>query len=117
MRRPFAGTQANDSAPDANTFAGLERDVTDQAVALVKQTKDGNTVRHRSDAGKRIGTIRRCPGLWQRTRVGGRRRWLIGLTIAGGQPQKEQCGSRDRADRRDQLRDAPPDHAASGVQA
>ena len=54
LGRPFAGAQANNGAAYADAFAGLERDVTNQPVALVEQAEDGDPFGHGRDAGERI---------------------------------------------------------------
>lgn len=62
----FASTKADHRATNANTLAGLQRDVPDQAIALVKEAEHRNPILHGSHPG--IGII--SAGGWPRLRDG-----------------------------------------------
>ncbi len=106
----FAGTQANDGTAEANTFAGFERDVADQAVAFVEQAENGDPFLHRGDPD--IGILR--PGrhdtrFGNRATVSWRRRRGFALSVASRQGKRSRSG-RAKADRE------ALHHAESGVQ-
>jgi hypothetical protein len=50
-RRRLAGAQADDDVLHADGLAGLQRQVADDAVALVEQAEHGNALGHRRHAG------------------------------------------------------------------
>jgi hypothetical protein len=107
----FAGAQPHDRPTDPDAFARFQRDIADQAIALVQQAEDSNPFRHRRYASERILFARRRT---LRTRcwliIFGRRRRrlsLIGAAPASCQQQQRRTGQQGRS----------PDHAPSGVHA
>ena len=109
LRGAFAGAQTDDSATDADAFAGLQRYIADEAVALVEQAEDGLARLHRCHPG--IGIVRACghTRFGDRAIVGGRRRSFRCLAVAAGGRQQCEAGQRDDGKSRS--------HAASGVHA
>ncbi len=108
LRGPFAGTQADDRAADADAFARFQRDIADEAVALVEEAEHRHALLHRRDAG--IGIIRAgASRLGQRARFG-RGRWRFCLALAAG---KQHRGAESRGHQRG----FRPHHGASGVHA
>lgn len=104
----LAGAQADDRAANADAFAGLERHIAHEAVALVEEAEHRNPFFHRRDTG--IGIIRTgASRLGQRARFGrGRRRLCLPLTTG-----KQHCCGKRRTDQRG----FRPHHGASGVHA
>jgi hypothetical protein len=108
LRSPFTGTQADDSAANADAFTRFQRDIANKAVALVKEAEHRHALLHRRDAG--IGIIRAgASRLGQGARFGrGRRRFCLALA-AGKQHRGAESRGHQRGFR--------PDHGASGVHA
>jgi hypothetical protein len=95
-RGGVARPQPHHRVAKADRFAGLQRDVADDAVALVEQAEHGNPLRHRRHAGDRLDRARRIEG--GRGRAVGQ---AIGVTFAA--PATGNCGrcQRQRAEAAD----------------
>jgi hypothetical protein len=80
----FAGAQPNDRVLPANRLAGPERDVLDDAVALVEDPEHRHALRHRRDPA--------LPGGRHRHLLVGRSRGilLLGPLAAGGERERDQ---------------------------
>jgi len=111
----LAGAQADDHVADARRLAGLELDLTGNAVALVEQAEHSDALRHRGCALRRIDAGRQIDGddigrggllieRGMRRRLGAGRLVLLAATD----------GHEQRRDRRATHQSA--DHA-SGIQA
>ena len=108
----LTSTQPDDGAADADAFAGLQRDVSHQSVALVEQSEDGNALFHRGDPGIGIAGAGRGAGLGNRAIVCGRRRCCVALAIASAQRHHRPGQSKHERQSGTSAR-----HAASGVHA
>ena len=47
----LTSTQPDDGAADADAFAGFQRDISHQPVALVEESENGDALLHRGDPG------------------------------------------------------------------
>jgi hypothetical protein len=104
----FAGAQADHRATDADALSGFQRDIADEAVALVEQAEHCLALFHRRHPG--IGIVRAGRArLGQGPRFGRRGRRLC-LPLAAG---KQHRGGKHRAGQRG----FRPGHGASGVHA
>lgn len=93
LRGAFAGTQADECAANADAFAGLQRDITHQPVALVEQADHRDAFRHRRRAC--VNVILAFGRLRARQRlVGLRRCGLSALGIATSGQRHDQRHSR-----------------------
>lgn len=112
LRRALASTQPDDGAADADAFAGLQRDVSHQSVALVEQSEDGNALLHRGDPGIWIAGTSCRPRFGNRAIVCWRRRCGVALAIASAQRHHRPGQSKHERQSGTGAR-----HAASGVHA
>jgi hypothetical protein len=85
-RGGVARPQPHHRVADANRLAGLERDVADDAVALVEQTEHRDPLAHWRDPGHRLDRARRV----ERDRSGAIGR-LPGLAAAVAAAKRRRC--------------------------
>jgi hypothetical protein len=97
-RGRLACAQANDDVLPADRLSGVERDVLDDAVALVEDRQHRDALSHGRDAGLIDARRHRGVGDHRRARV------LLVATAAGRKRERDQNGRRENP------------HAYSGVQ-
>jgi hypothetical protein len=78
-RGRLARPQAHDHVLPADRLAGSQSDILDDAIALVEEAEDGDSLRHRSDSRLRFG----------RRLIGRRRRRIAGAVAAFARAERE----------------------------
>lgn len=105
----LAGAQPDDRTADTNAFAWLQRDIANEAVALVEEAEHRHALFHWRDAGIGIVASSRL-GLGQGPGFGGRRGRCRALAFTTAKQHR-------RGERRTGQKGFRPHHGASGVHA